>query len=489
MTWFVDSSAAQSIEATTFFLSMSATWESVDPRNGNVVAYDALTCKQLEDVFLSGEPEFHLIVGGAHFTIRFGDMRQYNSNGGSRQVIRRPRPPPAAAPVAATTDDATADACLALVSRVDTMLAPLLDNLKDRRYRWKPLPMSDVQPLLRVYDEILCALSSPSLEARYRESCDRQLIALPLGSPVPAYFANVKDGGVLRRKVLSVLGLRNLVVHGGEIFNELAERLFTGNESEYRGTGLAKMRHLTGNTVDLDTMVLNPQRQFASLAPLLLPRRFRSADEFERDPLCRDMVLNQAKPLIDAFIDALHLTPQEQQQRRIVLPAASEALYRAMSNSDRGTRAVWHYQNVGVSTYHVNVPALPDVIGALLRAPFHLVKAYIIAKRSTDMTTAMDEFFEDAISDSCFNGKWKAVELYLDKWCAAEDINVVLSKLQETHQAVFREFLQDDDRNREGAAMLRLVREAQLTGVDPSTKEKRLITEMDIKKWIELTDG
>jgi hypothetical protein len=73
------------------------------------------------------------------------------------------------------------------------------------------------------------------------------------------YWANV--GGrqsIFQRKVLSVLGLRNLSAGNGQVvFAQLRNRLFWGQKKQYpQGEGLNLMEDLTGNTVDLDTCVL-----------------------------------------------------------------------------------------------------------------------------------------------------------------------------------------------------------------------------------------
>ena len=87
----------------------------------------------------------------------------------------------------------------------------------------------------------------------------------------------------------------------------------------------------------------------------------------------------------------------------------------AHDNSSRGKWPLWQYINAGVNTMHVNVPNMADIIGALLRAPFAALRAYL---RCKDLPEELARFYEDGISDSCFNGKWKALEEFnagLDK--------------------------------------------------------------------------
>ena len=113
----------------------------------------------------------------------------------------------------------------------------------------------------------------------------------------------------------------------------------------------------------------------------------------------------------------------------------ASAIPLAWDNMSRGKWPLWQYINAGVNTMHVNVPNMADVIGALLRAPFAALRAYLLCKDSPE---ELARFYEDGISDSCFNGKWRALEEFnvgLDKQATLLKLPPVatLSKLSQPY--------------------------------------------------------
>ena len=61
---------------------------------------------------------------------------------------------------------------------------------------------------------------------------------------VPSYFANVQDQSIYFRKVVSMQGLRNLILFGREIFVELKGQLFSSDPTRYSpNCGLHKMKY------------------------------------------------------------------------------------------------------------------------------------------------------------------------------------------------------------------------------------------------------
>ena len=150
----------------------------------------------------------------------------------------------------------------------------------------------------------------------------------------------------------------------------------------------------------------------------------------------------------------------------------------ATTNTDRGRWPIWRYVNVGVDSFHANVPNLDDVNGALLRAPFQCIKGWLYAKESG----TIDTFFEDCIVDSCFNMKWKAIEEYNATWERLGTITQVLEGLQKEHQAAFSAlFDKDDSEEAEVDEMCRLLQGAK--GRD-ATGGMRLIVKADVAKWV-----
>ncbi|CUG16262.1 Hypothetical protein, putative [Bodo saltans] len=470
----------------------TARWVSIDPRSNSVVAYDEATSTMLEEAFQNGVHRVQISLGNANnlFIVDLKKMRQFNAQGLSRELRR----------VEAASNSQTQlklpafnvevfKMCIEAMSTIDRNNASILHQLHDRKLRACETPIA-VDSFLEVYNWILEILSQDVMVAKYSGSQgDQALCRQPLGLKVDSYFANVTDGSIYRRKVLSILGLRNLLIHGAPIFNDLLAKLFSGNPGDYASnTGLSKMRYYTGNTVDLDTVVLNPQRQLREINMMLAPKRYSTADEFERSQDCAVMARNQGRLLINNFIDRMSLSPQEVRSRCLEVNDG-DRLHVATDNTDRGRFAMWQYRNVGVSTYHVNVPCIEDVIGALLLAPYHIAKAFAIAMTSDGRTEkAVHDFFEDCVSDSCFNGKWKAIEAFLDVWEQLDDIPQVLSRLQQEFQDRFRPLLQLEDRREERNLMVQLLSEKQLVGRDEKTKVKRRIIASDVDLWIQATD-
>jgi hypothetical protein len=467
-------------------MSQSVRWESIDPRTNAHVEYDPSTSTLLEEAFQNSVERVRITLGGNMFLVDLTDMRQYNAQGLSRGVRRLAsgdmslRLPP--------FDHSVLKLCVETSGIIDQQISSTLRQLHDRKLRVSEAPVASMECFLEVYKWILEILSQEVIVRKYSGSpSDQALCRVPLGQQVEPYFANVAGGSMYRRKVLSVLGMRNLLVHGPAIFNDLLAKLFSGNPQDYAShTGLSKMKHYTGNTVDLDTVVLNPQRQLKEINQLLSPKHYRSADEFERSPDCALMARNQGSQLISNFIDRMGLSEREVKSRNLEI--AERGFHVATDNTDRGRFAMWQYRNVGVSTFHVNVPCIEDVIGALLLAPYHLAKAFAVAvTANTSPEKAVNDFFEDCVSDSCFNGKWKAIEAFLHTWEQLDNIPQILSRLQQEHQESFRSLLALPDRRAERDLMVKLVNEKQLSGQDEKHMKRR-IAASDVDLWIQATN-
>jgi len=478
-------------------------WISIDPRNNAKVPYDTATNAMLERAFQAKEAHCDVYLGGVSFRVTFSDMRQHNGTGGSRQVKRSgPAPPPVPEAPVVLPDPLLLYAVVQSASVMDQAVADANHRIADRTAHVPTTPPGSPQ-VLALYDCMLCELRKRCYVEKYG-GCDEDVTMTkqPQGQQVQNYYANVADdGSIYRRKVLSVLGLRNLVVHGAAIFNELKDKLFSGDPGAYSGqTGLGKMRHYTGNTVDLDTVLLNANVQLRAINVMLKAEgkpTFQSGDALAKSDFARDYVYNAATPLLNDFIEKLKLTEAEAKRRCVFVDSASRGtIHVATGNSDRGKQPVWHYNNVGVSTFHCNVPTLPDVFGALLLAPFHGAKAFALViekNKSTPekLASAFDSFFEDCISDSCFNGKWKSIEQFLEKVEEVITIPQMLSRLQANNTDVFTQaFLDaDPDHSKEREEMLKIVQKQQAVALDPTTKKKRPITAADVDSWMKTCLG
>eukprot|EP01061_Rhynchopus_euleeides_P000803 TRINITY_DN10578_c0_g1_i1.p1 TRINITY_DN10578_c0_g1~~TRINITY_DN10578_c0_g1_i1.p1 ORF type:complete len:406 (+),score=84.01 TRINITY_DN10578_c0_g1_i1:29-1219(+) len=202
--------------------------------------------------------------------------------------------------------------------------------------------------VLPIYDELLRELRINSDIKRVHggSANDDSLLDIKLGEPVPAYFANVKNESIYRRKVLSVLGLRNLIPKGTAIFGHMQGTLFSGEEGRYgHAEGLRLMRKLTGNTVDLDDVVLRCDDGMMKMINSAnqkggLPT-YGSAVEFSASQQARNIATDAARLILNNFNQQLGLDENQQKQRNVYLPE-HYAIPMAHSNSDRAKCPLWH---------------------------------------------------------------------------------------------------------------------------------------------------
>eukprot|EP01061_Rhynchopus_euleeides_P000804 TRINITY_DN10578_c0_g1_i2.p1 TRINITY_DN10578_c0_g1~~TRINITY_DN10578_c0_g1_i2.p1 ORF type:complete len:460 (+),score=175.82 TRINITY_DN10578_c0_g1_i2:29-1381(+) len=339
--------------------------------------------------------------------------------------------------------------------------------------------------VLPIYDELLRELRINSDIKRVHggSANDDSLLDIKLGEPVPAYFANVKNESIYRRKVLSVLGLRNLIPKGTAIFGHMQGTLFSGEEGRYgHAEGLRLMRKLTGNTVDLDDVVLRCDDGMMKMINSAnqkggLPT-YGSAVEFSASQQARNIATDAARLILNNFNQQLGLDENQQKQRNVYLPE-HYAIPMAHSNSDRAKCPLWHYQNAGQNTFHANAPNFGDIIGSLLLAPWHAIKAYCIVAtrlRGEELVKKRCDYFDKCIEDSCFNGKWKSIEAYLTDLSDDLKCTKILGILEQDNQAVF-DAIDDEDAYVE--EMLKLCQKQRLKALN-STGDFVPITREDI---------
>ena len=545
-------------------------WSSVDPRDHTTVSYTDEQCLAIEASYRQNPNGSHVLyLPYGVFTIEFSQMRQFNASGGSRKV-KRIAPADEVAPQSTTTVESEVArvlgkltpvlvaAAATAIHRSDSLCAQIEASLPRLVHRFGGRAVGTVrleslaeranvdgQPvaeLLTIAFELMAVgtLSSSGIDfSKTTPSAEGEgdLMRITTGQPVPHYFANVSGESVFRRKCLSVLGLRNLSIHGFSIFSELLEKLFVSDPSQYsNNAGLAKMRYLTGNTVDLDTKVLDCTTQLGAMNKALASEAaaagrhfspFSSPSAFFSSAEARAMAVHQAQASLAAFVDLMGLSPTLADARRVVLgPGAEQNVAVAMSHGDRGRWPIWGYSNVGVYTYHSNAPIVPDVIGALLKAPFHLAKAFLMCLQSTGVVTGdlfpqgpdaamvptispasvsitltatsvgaaipkLTDFYDRAVNDSCFNAKWKAIESYVDEQTTMGDIDSIIAHLQTKHQRRFTDIYNagDDDRSREAAELLQIITREETRGRDPTTRTIRRLCKDDITKWIAKTNA
>ena len=320
------------------------------------------------------------------------------------------------------------------------------------------------------YNNILTELSKDKYQSKYGcNSSDLNHFMITPKSPVPSYFANVSHGSIYERKILSILGLRNLVYYGPKIYNDLQSTLFSSDPEVYNhGSGVSLMKQMTGNAVDLDTCVL----RCSDSAVLKMVNSLNSksgqyqiynhSDEFGSSIQAREMAVSAARPMLESFCKDMKLTPQQLKQRKVDSDSlTTSSIPMATHNTDRGKFPLWQYVNVGQNSFHANVPCLPDVVGSVLLSPYHLMLCFsiIMTRPEEDRETLLDSFFEDCVVDACFNLKWKAIEEFIISLASFDTISSALAECEKCEQRIFNKIFDnekttDDEKNIEEASAL-----------------------------------
>eukprot|EP01060_Flectonema_neradi_P030691 TRINITY_DN4507_c5_g1_i1.p1 TRINITY_DN4507_c5_g1~~TRINITY_DN4507_c5_g1_i1.p1 ORF type:complete len:632 (+),score=153.75 TRINITY_DN4507_c5_g1_i1:52-1896(+) len=399
-------------------------------------------------------------------------------------VVRQPNPVSVKPPVLKDYSPAEIEK---IIARLDAESVACEKNCADLSHRPSTWSKSNIDDLVNVYNEIMTTFTQDKYLDLY--GCfggDESLVSLQPGSSVPSYFANTGSESIWRRKMLSIAGLRNLVIYGREIYSEMKKHRFLGDPEVFGpNEGMNKMRTYTGNVVDLDTTVLRCSDRLTLNAINDWNRHhgtqvWNSTAEFGSSQQAQDIARTAAQTLIEKFISDFKLSEAQQKSRRVHPADIAKTIPVATHNTDRGKHPVWHYTNCGVDSFHANVPSIDDVHGALLRAPLHCLTGWLHAKRTGEIAG----FFEDCVVDSCFNMKWKAIEEYNAKHEKQGSINQILDQIQADHQQEFNKIMDDDDDEftKEKAAMLKHCEGK--TGRDKDNN-KRSITAADIASWID----
>uniref|UniRef100_A0A6T2BN75 UBA domain-containing protein n=1 Tax=Eutreptiella gymnastica TaxID=73025 RepID=A0A6T2BN75_9EUGL len=380
-------------------------------------------------------------------------------------------------------------ALMRIVERAEGAVREMELQIAEQKAEPPAISAEDQQQLVALYDDMIERFDVREYQQKHgMQPYESTVCALEAGQLVPVYFANVQYNSIFYRKALSMAGLRNLILCGREIFAELKAQLFASDPSKYTGAGgLNRMKRMTGNMVDLDTVVLrcNDPTTLETINKMNKAkgnRVYANVQEFAHSRQAAEMAVAAALPLLEGFVKEFGLTKAQQKTRRVQTSQVDAGkIPVAHDNSSRGKWPLWQYINAGVNTMHVNVPNMADIIGALLRAPFAALRAYL---RCKDLPEELARFYEDGISDSCFNGKWKALEEFnagLDK---QGSITQILADLQAKHQSIFtgQFFDEDDDEHtNEIREMVRLA--ACLSGRDKSGRT-RPITQADVQAWV-----
>eukprot|EP01060_Flectonema_neradi_P031556 TRINITY_DN4819_c5_g1_i1.p1 TRINITY_DN4819_c5_g1~~TRINITY_DN4819_c5_g1_i1.p1 ORF type:complete len:564 (+),score=149.57 TRINITY_DN4819_c5_g1_i1:47-1738(+) len=363
--------------------------------------------------------------------------------------------------------------------------------------RMKSIPRIDpdiASEATTVFDHILARFFHESHKRKYGfTQSDLRQKDLHAGEHVPSYFANVKDQSIHRRKVLSLAGLRNLIKYGPEIYEEFQKKLFSGDPESYSSNeGMGKMRNFTGNVVDLDTCVLRASdpvtlKTINAYNECQKIEKWSDAAAFGESKQAEEIAKTAATTMITQFVNDFELSEAAARDRKIDVSQITSPIPIASNNTDRGKWPVWHYVNVGQNSFHANVPTIPDVTGALLKAPFRCAKIYLhlhAFHSGEALESKLAAFYEDAVADSCFNMKWKALEEFSESLKHEGTILDVLQKIQAANQSEISAIMDEDDENytKEKAKMVELA-EGKFGKTADGTV--RPITASDVERWVD----
>lgn len=283
---------------------------------------------------------------------------------------------------------------------------------------------------LGAYDSLLERLRGDATAQRdYAASGeDFSLFAIPVLGEVPRYFANVAAGqSPYQRKILAALGLRNLIVAGPHIYSRLRAALFSSRPEDYVRTGRRGgvptdlLTKITGNTVDLDTCIgrchdgdfiaqlsAAKARDHPGSPPLV--KGFAAS----QDPWVLDVMRAQTAPLLEDFCASWGLDAAAAAARRVAPLDPRQPVHVARGVTDRGAAALWLYSNpmAQVASFHVNVPNVADIAGALLRAPWLAAHAWATVAARGLRGDEVARVWEECLDDRCLNGKWRAVAAF-----------------------------------------------------------------------------
>ena len=248
----------------------------------------------------------------------------------------------------------------------------------------------------KAYNDIVNTFNELVLEAERRFEPDEKI---QIGTRVPEYFANVtSDHSEQVKKYLSLVGIRNLLVHGPRIIDDLRRKKFLGGEHNYQhDEGLKAFKLYTGNTVDLDTEL--------------------NHEIFKDD----SAAIQKAKELIVNFGEACGLegkqgkltaedVSSQMPQRLLHLPNLGKHVYISNSNTERSMHGIWKRippQKMDYR-YYVNVPNTEIVLAACLKFPYMIVEVIQRVKGENGGNLPrefLEDFFTKGLSTMCFNDK------------------------------------------------------------------------------------
>ena len=113
-------------------------------------------------------------------------------------------------------------ALMRLVERGVGAVRQITQQIAEQTAEPPAIAVEDQEQLVALCDDMIRRFDVAKYRWKYgMQRHERELCAVEAGKPVPVYFANVQYNSIFYRKVLSMAGLRNLILHGRGIFAEL----------------------------------------------------------------------------------------------------------------------------------------------------------------------------------------------------------------------------------------------------------------------------
>lgn len=239
-----------------------------------------------------------------------------------------------------------------------------------------------------------------------------QLRRIAYGEQVPEYFAKVQGFQTNEeRKYLSLAGIRNMLLAGPDIIDEIAKKEFLGGVHHYDSNkGLNSFKFYTGTLVDLETEFDAKNSEDA----------LRRARELIVD-FGRKIGLETVKGSLTAEEVARKLP-----HRKLNLPEPYDTIHHAYDHTDRSNYGIWTRQepHSAVVHYYANVPVCDVVLSATLRLPYLIAELAWRNKEANGGKLSkefLDDFFARGISDKCFNEKFRELTLFHLDWMSKFD--------------------------------------------------------------------
>lgn len=267
---------------------------------------------------------------------------------------------------------------------------------------FKKLPSKRQAEMLQVLNDVIKAFQDNKFKNKYHQSPYTKIPRINPGDKVPQYFAHVAahQQSDWERKYLSLCGIRNLLLHGPKIIDDLKEKKFIDGFANYSsGKGLKALQYYTGNTVDLNVEI-------------------EASDDKEAIAEAKKRIVNFGKMCGLKNATTAEKVASSLPSRKLRIqqdPYYGEFVHDSGTDyKDRGNYGIWKRNN----NYYVNVPDVDAAIPAILRLPYMIAEMASMDKEKNSGQFS-DKFLDDLfanISTKCFNNKLQQLNRMYSEW-------------------------------------------------------------------------